>query len=264
MTPHNLTPTSRPYLPVLLVLSSAAGAALIYEIVWLQLLQLVIGSTAVSLGVLLGTFMGGMCAGSLLLPRLVSAAAPLEGIRPARAGHRRHRARGLVGMPYVEGLYGVTPARAAWHCAPRGRGRGVPAAAHAAVGRDAAGDCALGRDRPQGVSWLGFFYGGNIAGAVFGCLLAGFYLLRVYDMAMATYVAAALNLTVAAIALALAAASPGHDGRPSSRQASPHAPPAPGPCIWQSLYPGCRRSVLKWSGRVCSRCCSAARSTRSP
>ena len=41
---------------------------------------------------------------------------------------------------------------------------------------------------PEGVSWLGFFYGGNIAGAVFGCLLAGFYLLRVYDMAIATWV----------------------------------------------------------------------------
>ena len=41
---------------------------------------------------------------------------------------------------------------------------------------------------PAGVSWLGFFYGGNIAGAVVGSLLAGFYLLRVYDMAIATYV----------------------------------------------------------------------------
>ncbi|MGO9914281.1 MAG: spermidine synthase, partial [Isosphaeraceae bacterium] len=58
---------------------------------------------------------------------------------------------------------------------------------------------------PEGVSWLGFFYGGNIAGAVFGCLLAGFYLLRVYDTATATHVAVALNVTVAAIALALAA-----------------------------------------------------------
>jgi spermidine synthase len=27
---------------------------------------------------------------------------------------------------------------------------------------------------PYGVSWLGFFYGGNIAGAVFGSLVAGF------------------------------------------------------------------------------------------
>jgi spermidine synthase len=39
---------------------------------------------------------------------------------------------------------------------------------------------------PAGVSWLGYFYGGNIAGAVCGCLLAGFYLLRVYDTAAAT------------------------------------------------------------------------------
>src|SRR6266403_2017754 len=61
------------FLPLLLVLFAGSGcAALIYEIVWLQLLQLVIGSSAVSLGVLLGTFMGGMCLGSLALPRLVS------------------------------------------------------------------------------------------------------------------------------------------------------------------------------------------------
>ena len=47
---------------------------------------------------------------------------------------------------------------------------------------------------PQGVSWLGFFYGGNIAGAVLGSLLAGFYLLRVFDVSVATYVAVALNV----------------------------------------------------------------------
>src|SRR6202163_4014301 len=62
------------FLPVLLLLFAGSGcAALIYEIVWFQLLQLVIGSTAVSLAVLLGTFMGGMCLGSLLLPSFVSA-----------------------------------------------------------------------------------------------------------------------------------------------------------------------------------------------
>ena len=32
---------------------------------------------------------------------------------------------------------------------------------------------------PDGVAWLGYFYGGNTAGAVIGSLLAGFYLLRV-------------------------------------------------------------------------------------
>src|ERR1041385_148766 len=59
-------------LPLLLLLFIASGAsALIYEIVWLQLLQMIIGSSAISLGVLLGTFMGGMCLGSLFLPRLI-------------------------------------------------------------------------------------------------------------------------------------------------------------------------------------------------
>jgi spermidine synthase len=53
---------------------------------------------------------------------------------------------------------------------------------------------------PRGVSILGLLYAGNIAGAVFGALFAGFYLLREYDMATATYVAVAINLTVAAIA----------------------------------------------------------------
>ena len=47
---------------------------MIYEIVWFQLLQLVIGSSAVSMGVLLGTFMGGMCLGSLFLARVDLAA----------------------------------------------------------------------------------------------------------------------------------------------------------------------------------------------
>src|SRR5580704_13713526 len=66
-------PSSNRYLPVLLVLFAGSGcAALIYEIVWFQLLQLAIGSSAISLGALLGTFMGGMCLGSLLLPKKIS------------------------------------------------------------------------------------------------------------------------------------------------------------------------------------------------
>ena len=60
------------WLPALLLLFIGSGcAALIYEVVWFQLLQLSIGSSAVSLGVLLGIYMGGMCLGSLLLPRYV-------------------------------------------------------------------------------------------------------------------------------------------------------------------------------------------------
>src|ERR1700680_3211296 len=73
LNPPDSPPASHRYLPVLLLLFVGSGcSALIYEIVWFQALQLVIGSSAVSLGVLLGTFMGGMCLGSLALPRLVS------------------------------------------------------------------------------------------------------------------------------------------------------------------------------------------------
>src|ERR1043166_6083819 len=55
-------PVSGKFLPLLVLLFVGSGAAaLIYEIVWFQLLSLIIGSSAVSMGVLLGTFMGGMC-----------------------------------------------------------------------------------------------------------------------------------------------------------------------------------------------------------
>lgn len=59
------------FLPILLILFFGSGcSALIYEVTWYQVLQLALGSTAVSLGILLATFMGGLCIGSIALPRL--------------------------------------------------------------------------------------------------------------------------------------------------------------------------------------------------
>src|SRR5260221_3781655 len=75
MSPESPTtgPSASRFLPLLLLLFVGSGcAALIYEVVWFQLLQLVIGSSAVSMAVLLGTFMGGMCLGSFLLPRFIA------------------------------------------------------------------------------------------------------------------------------------------------------------------------------------------------
>ena len=186
--------TPRRYLPALLLLFVGSGcAALVYEIVWFQLLQLVIGSSAVSLGVLLGTFMGGMCLGSLLLPRFVSSSQhPLRVYAWLEIGIGIIGVAVLLGMPLVSGIY------TAW------AGTGMASILLRGV---AAGICLLPptmlmgatlpavarwvRTTPDGVSWLGFFYGGNTCGAVIGSLLAGFYLLRVHDTAFATFVAVA-------------------------------------------------------------------------
>src|SRR5947207_10003158 len=90
-------------LPLLLVLFVGSGcAALIYEIVWSQLLELVIGASAISLGVLLGTFMGGMCLGSLLFPRWISVERhPLIVYSVLEIGTAVFALLILIGMPYV-------------------------------------------------------------------------------------------------------------------------------------------------------------------
>jgi spermidine synthase len=219
MGPHDLTSPAgpapnRPMLPLLFVLFVGSGcAALIYEIVWLQLLQLLIGSTAVSIGVLLGTFMGGMCAGSLLLPRLVSSRwHPLRVYALLELGIGAIGLALLFGMPYVEQIY--------VHFSSVGTPALLLRGAVAAVcllpptllmGATLPAIARWVETSPHGVSWLGFFYSGNIVGAVSGCLLAGFYLLRVYDMATATYVAVAINAIVAVLALALSAAPPKYE-----------------------------------------------------
>src|ERR687887_659165 len=95
---------SRRYLPAIFLLFIGSGcAALVYEIVWFQLLQMVIGSSAISLGILLGTFIGGMCLGGLFLPPRDAARDLALGARDAgrcvvarvllRRQHRRRRAR---------------------------------------------------------------------------------------------------------------------------------------------------------------------------
>ena len=144
---------SRRFLPLLLVLFVGSGcAALIYEIVWFQLLQLVIGSTAVSMGVLLGTFMGGMCIGSLALPKYVSA--------------RRHPLRVYAALELGIGVVGAHRAardavrgrRLHGHRGPGRAGRHHASAAvhdpaapaHDPDGRVAAGHRPVDRDHARG------------------------------------------------------------------------------------------------------------------
>jgi spermidine synthase len=61
---------------------------------------------------------------------------------------------------------------------------------------------------PEGVSHLSVLYSCNIFGAVVGCLSAGFYFLRIYDLAFTTYVAVTLNLAAALASVYLAQSCP--------------------------------------------------------
>lgn len=214
------------FLPVLFLLFVASGcAALIYEIVWFQLLQLVIGSSAVSLAVLLGTFMGGMCLGSLALPRFLR-----PHWNPLRTYAWIEIAIAVLGllvmcaMPAVGRLYLALI------------GHGLPGIFLRAVicvlcllpptvlmGATLPVIARWIGSIPHGMSWLGFFYGGNTAGAVLGCIVTGFYLLRVHDSIVATYCAVALNIFVAAFAFALSRFEVNHLGG----EAAPETPPPP-------------------------------------
>ncbi len=204
--PSDRVDAAQRWLPAMLLLFVGSGcAALIYEVVWFQLLQLSIGSSAVSLGVLLGIYMGGMCLGSLLLPSRISASHhPLKVYAYLEIGIGVFGLIVLFAVPLLGSAYTTIAGSGPLNLILRAlvasiclipptllMGATLPAVARWVEAT------------PSGVSWLGYFYGGNLAGAVAGSLLAGYYLLRVFDMATATYAAVALNLLVAAVALAL-------------------------------------------------------------
>ena len=218
-----------PYLPLLMILFAASGcAALVYEIVWYQMLQLVIGSTAISLGVLLATFMGGLCLGSLTLPRYFKRRQhhPLRVYAVIEVGIGICAILVRIFMPLVDWIY-VSAV-----------GHGMPAILLRAImcaiillpptflmGASLPAVARWIQATPRGVSWLGLLYGANTAGAVFGCLLAGFYLLRVFDMASATYFAALLNALIGFVSYSVAKVTPDQSTEESpaglAKQSSP-------------------------------------------
>ena len=186
-------PETRPHrrFPLLLVLFFGSGcAALIYEVVWYQMLELAIGSTSISVGVLLAAFMGGLCIGSIGLPRLRTQMHPLKMYALIEAGIAAFGLLVWLGIPLIDRVYIAA------------NGAGLPNMLLRAL---VAAICLLpptalmGASLPaaarwiestrSGASWWGLLYGTNTIGAVFGSLLAGFYLLRMYGVGTATLAA---------------------------------------------------------------------------
>src|SRR5262249_60472110 len=119
-------------------------------------------------------------AGGLLLPRIIPPRwPPLRVYAVLELGIGAIGLAVLYGMPYVEEAY----VRYAGHGLPSILLRGAVAGVclippTLLMGATLPAIARWVEAGPEGVSWLGFFYGGNIAGAGFGCPLAGVSPLR--------------------------------------------------------------------------------------
>lgn len=195
------------FLPWALLLFIGSGAAaLIYEVIWFQLLQLVIGSSNLSMGVLLATFMGGMGLGSWWFGRVIS-----RRFHPLVVYAVLELLIGACGLAIMFGLPAATNQYFSWASSggsdiwrrcllasicllppTMAMGATLPAIAR------------WMETTPEGISRMGLFYAFNIMGAVIGSLAAGFYLLRNFSLEFATLVALVINIAVALIAVGMA------------------------------------------------------------
>src|SRR5690348_9709058 len=192
--------------PILVLFFGSGCAALIYEVVWLQQLQLVIGSSAVSLGLLLTTYIGGLFLGSIVAPRLIS---PER--HPLRVYGALELGIALLAIIIFSALHSVDSfyvGRAA-EGFPNLLLRGILSMVCLLPPTILIGATfpLLSRwmeSTKTGISRIGLLYAANLAGAVFGSLWAGFYLLRVHNLMTATGAAVAINILVATSAFRLA------------------------------------------------------------
>lgn len=184
---------------------ASGAAALMYEIAWLQSLQLIIGSAAQSLAVLLATFMGGMALGALAFPgRIPPHHHPLAVFGWIEVAIGSFGVLSAAVFPLAERLY------ESWDgSGPGGMAARIAVAALILLPPTAA----MGASLPVLARWVkysrantaqvGFIYAANVAGAVAGCTFSAFYLLRFRDIPTVTYTAAALNGAAAVLAFAI-------------------------------------------------------------
>ena len=181
----------------LLPLFIASGAAaLVYEVVWFQLLALQVGGATQAIALVLATFMTGLGAGALVIPRLIQTTT-----HPLRACAALEAFTALCGLalPSAISATGALSGPLQWLAVSLlllpptlAMGGTLPIAARA---------LGSGRRATRQVAGL---YAANTFGGVIGCLLAGFHLLRLHDVWVATFVAVALNLAAAFWAAGLA------------------------------------------------------------
>jgi spermidine synthase len=224
-------PTARRAVPALLFVSGLC--ALIYQTVWMRELRLVFGASTLAGAAVLAIFMGGIGAGAAILGRrsdthphplrfygalecgiaIAAALTPLliDGVRTLYIASGGSIALGGAGATLLRLVLAALVLAAPTFL----MGGTLSAAARAVTTEDDSG-----RRR------VALLYAANTAGAVTGVLLAGFVMLERYGNRRTLWIAAALNLTIGAIAYlgplasspAVVGASRPHRGAAASRR----------------------------------------------
>ncbi len=211
-------------------LSGATG--LIYEVVWAKYLSLIIGSTTAATTIVLATFMGGLALGNHLLGRRADQVRNrLKFYGWLEIGIGIYCALSLQIIHWGSELY-VEIARASFPPGPLTHllrlflagiallvptalmGGTLPVLARLWV-----------RSIKNTASGVATLYSVNSFGAVLGCLLAGFFLIRAFGISLSMLLAAAVNILVGLVAIALSSHAAQEDlpqdWEPSSSSGSP-------------------------------------------
>src|SRR5574338_17786 len=193
---------------VLFFLSGAA--ALVYQVVWVRSLTLVFGGSHLAVTAVLSIFMGGLAIGAYIVGRRVDRTArPLRVYGLLELGIAASAVLFVVLMRVYPGIYVALA-----------RGRD-DAPLYLTIVRLAFSTVALllptvlmggtlpvlsrfVSKQPEHLrQHLSFLYGFNTLGSVFGALLAGFVLLRVYSVTATLYAAVVTNALIGLVNLAL-------------------------------------------------------------
>lgn len=205
-----MTAAARRAFVLVYCLSGAAG--LVYEVAWTRLLTLQLGHTVAAASTVLAAFMGGLALGAWIAGTQLNEPSPARGLRIYAALEVFVAVAALL-LPFA--LRAFFPALAwayADGTAPARFGlvrvaislalAGIPAAAMGATFPVAtAAVAAASADAAR-------LYAANTAGAAFGALAAGFWLLPALGLRGTAWVGVSLNLAAAAGALILAAGVP--------------------------------------------------------
>ncbi len=192
------------------VLTFASGAAaLAYEIVWTRRLTFVFGASIYAVSAVLAAYMAGLSVGSLLgaarskrphdalrLYALLEAGIGIAGLAVPAVLRRLH----IVDTWLYDGRVahgGLTPYRFALALIALGLPASLMGATFPVLVRVMEGV------RANIGSRVATLYGANVAGAVAGTFLSGFYLIGRLGVTRTEYVAVATNLSVAIVAAAL-------------------------------------------------------------